>query len=992
MSDPAVSQADNRQLLLTTLQDVLRSMQAEQRPRAAQDQDALLLSWDFSAGEGGGQRHPHFNELRPGAGEPPTNGHVGAPRSPFREALLSDLCALAVQQRILLVQPHPDLPAGDLLRALARRLLVFLHMRAGDDAARPAVAALEYSPQEPASERDETPFDLEQTLRKLTSPTILLFPQASRQQLGWDLDALERMPTPHPYYILACADTVGRGWNFLPDEERFWTELPTDDLFEPAYLAHLLREGLARRQTRLPARLQGKLDPDAPLLGDWTLREVAVRLRSPAAIGALLHALTRLPETAGLDDLRSLVGEYARLDARALLERWYYGQLTRREQLLAIGATLLEGVQESQLFAALQDLLEVWQQQDAGAILDYIDLEQLLIFFELREVAPYDVRLESRLSGQRELLLELALRSHRRHLRRALPWLARLIARSYARDAAHDELLGAPQQRARLREVLSDSLSDIALHAPDLAQPAILWLVAQADQDNAHLALARSLARWSPLGRTEELLRLLGQWRGDQRHRAFVQRLQGDTRGKQADTAEALLHGVSLLTICYAVRAAAPGRVDERLLAALREQIGDNSRRVRLYVRDYLLPMLTAQHTSQISPVLQDLAQRTDLRSAISTRLATVYRTRPREITKLIQQWYEQGDLELAPRAKGSQRRRAEALLATVALTLGGLPFEPIYPIKLDVARRMQREILNIVHDREARIEVWTACFYLSSNDAAALHALLEQVEDDEEDRIVEWLTKTFLDQRAQLGGQHDAVMQTPNGSFPIWLTRRPPETEVERTLLDALARTRDPLLRRLAFHAFVSFVERFDVQEERFVAAELQRRAALAAGYPAPPAPVAPAPAPDTSGPAPAGDGSPAAPPEPDFYRDVLIPRLVLLDDPEHYEEIIQDVLPLARTLQRQSPQVLDRLLQRLQRDDTNDLGLIAVRLGEVLDLEALPRQRVLLAHPGEVVRTLYDLWREQGLPPALTRAALGLAALLVLLPILVCVLLVRG
>ncbi|GAB4197794.1 MAG: hypothetical protein OHK0022_16380 [Roseiflexaceae bacterium] len=991
MSDPAVSQADNRQLL-AALQDVLRTMQANQRPRGTQDQDALLLSWDFSAGENTGARRPFFNEVRLDAGEPLTNGHTSTPRSPFREAVLSDLCALAVQQRIVLIQPHPNLPPGDLLRAVARRLAVFLQLRAGDDAARPTVTTLEYSPQEPANERDEAPFDLEQALRKLGGPTILLFPQASRQQLGWDLDALERMPTPHPFYILACADSVQRGWNFHPDEQRFWTELPADDLFEPAYLAYLLREGLARRQTRLPTRMQGKLELDAPLLGEWTLRQVAERLRSPVAIGALLHALTRLPEVAGLDDLRGLVNEYARLDARALLERWYYGQLTRREQLLAIGATLLEGVQEGQLFAALQDLLtEVWQQQDSGTILDYIDLEQLLIFFQLREVGPYDVRLESRLGGQRELLLELALRSHRRHLRRALPWLARLIARSYARDAVQDELLGAPQQRARLREVLSDSLSDIALHAPDLAQPAILWLVAQADQDNAHLALARSLARWSPLGRNDELLRLLAQWRGDQRHRAFVQRLQGDTRSKQADQPEALLHGVSLLTLCYAVRNAAPGRIDERLLAALREQIQDNSRRVRLYVRDYLLPMLTAQHTSQIGPVLQDLAQRTDLRSAISTRLATVYRTRPREITKLIQQWYEQGDLELAPRAKGSQRRRAEALLATVALTLGGLPFEPIYPIKLDVARRMQREILNIVHDREARIEVWTACFYLSSNDAAALHALLEQVEDDEEDRIVEWLTKTFLDQRAQLGGDHDALMQTPNGSFPIWLTRRPPETEVERTLLNALARTRDPLLRHLAFRAFVSFVERFDVQEERFIAAELQRRAAVAAGYPAPPAPsLASAPA-GPSGPT-AGDAPPAGPPQPDFYRDVLIPRLVLLDDPEHYEEIIQDVLPLARTLQRQSPQVLDRLLQRLQRDDSNDLGLIAVRLGEVLELEALPRQRVLLAHPGEVLRTLYDLWREQRLPPTLLRATFGIAALIVLLPIVLCVLLVRG
>lgn len=903
--------------------------------------DPRLLGW------GAGVREPepgHFSSLA----TPPVDA-LPSDRL-FRAALLNELCARAWEQRVLIIPCVAGLPAAALLRAVGRRLARYLQERAAAQAAPLRLRVLEYARYE--SERDETPFDLELVLRKLSGPSILLVPHATRPLLGWNLEALSRMPAPHPFYILACTEQDWQVWRPLSGEQPFWVDLASDTLFEPAALAELLHQQLVRNRTRLPTRLQGRLAPGEPWLGELSIREVAARVGTPVGLLMLLQALYRLPSGAAPEELRALVDELARADLGATLERWFYARLERREQLLALGAALLEGLRDDQLFAALQELLEhVWRRPEAGELLDYIDLEQLLIVFELGEEAADRSRLTSRATGVRRRLLDVGLRSHRRHIQRALPWLAQVITRSYAAHATPDDLFGGGPQRADLREVLGVALSELALQAPELAQPALLWLVAH---DTAHPLLARALARWYGQGQGDALLRQLRLWQTDPRPRALLQRLGSPAEPADDDEpAEQRLQAVCLLTLSYTLRDTPPGAVEPELLDALLALARNPGRRTRLYLRDVTLPMLTARHAIQLGPLLQELAQRADMRSMISTRLAAVYRTRPRDVTRLIQEWYEQGRRSLGPQTNPERYAWAEALLATVALTLGSLPYERFYPIKLDVARDMQREVLNVVRHSEERTEVWTGCFYLASADPNTLQALLRQVTDDDEDRIVEWLVKTFLEQRAQVPGEPDARMETPDGVFPIWFSQPAPETEVERTLHRALERSRDERLPRLAFRAFMGFVERFDVPEDRFAAARYALRDADDEAEPV-----------DAPDEAPEVPDLPDAPLRPGFYRDRLVPRLVLLYDPPFYEDVLRDVMPIARALQSRRPHVLDRLIQRLQRHQASDLAQIAERMLDLLVVERLPRWRVLLRHVPDTLRAYTSLRREQSAP----------------------------
>lgn len=925
------------------LQELVRAVQSNGQATAAPAGDGAaidprLLGW------GAGAHTPadgHFSALALPLADTPPGDRL------FRAALLNELCARAWEQRVVIIPSAAGLPAEALLRAAARRLARYLQERAAGQAAPARLRVLEHGPYQ--SERDEAPFDLEQTLRTLSGPSILLFPHATRPLLGWNLEALGRMPAPHPFYILACTEQDWQVWRPLSGEQPFWVDLAPDALFEPAALAELLHLQLLRNRTRLPARLQGRLAPDEPWLGEWSMREVAARLGTPLRLLLLLQALFRLPTAAAPEELRSLVDELARADQPGLLERWLYGRLDRREQLLALGAALLEGLREDQLFAALQELLEqVWRWPDAGGLLDYIDLEQVLVVFELDQGPAGQNRLASRAAGLRRRLLEAALRSHRRHLQRALPWLAQLITRSYAAQAAPDDLFGAAPLRADLREVLGAALADLALQAPELAQPALLWLVAH---DAAHPLLARALARWYGQGQSDALLRLLRAWQTDPRARALLQRLAApDEPADEDEPAEQRLQAVCLLTLSYTLRDTPPGAAEPELLDALLALARDPGRRTRLYLRDATLPMLTARHATQLGPLLQELAQRPDMRSTLSTRLATAYRTRPRDVTRLLQEWYEQGRRSLSQQSGAERRAWAEALLATVALTLGSLPYESFYPIKLDVAREMQHEVLNVVRHSEERTEVWTGCFYLASADPATLQALLRQVTDDDEDRIVEWLVKTFLEQRALVPGEPDARMETPDGVFPIWFSQPAPETEVERTLHRALERSRDERLPRLAFRAFVGFVERFDVPEDRFVAARYALRDADDQAEPVD------APDEDQEPHGPADE-----PQRPDFYRDRLLPRLVLLYDPPFYEDVLRDVMPIARALLRRRPHVLDRLVQRLQRHQASDLAEIAERMLDLLAAEQMPRWRVLLRRVPDTLRAYRSLQPER-------------------------------
>jgi hypothetical protein len=214
------------------------------------------------------------------------------------------------------------------------------------------------------------------------------------------------------------------------------------------------------------------------------------------------------------------------------LKKWYKTYLTPREQLLAIGLSLFDGLFEDQFFAALERVVkDVWQERDASLkALDYGDLINLSNHFDsiksifeadqfnkFKFVQTQEVENEFLLSqlklnnpDDRRLLFEVAWDSHRRQILTTLPTLVNLIKESVQSNAFNWELSGGIRH-AQLHSVVIETISDLGLVSKNTTgkvQEALLDLAAQTEIDIQDVA-ARAIKRWHQYGGEKQLFTTL---------------------------------------------------------------------------------------------------------------------------------------------------------------------------------------------------------------------------------------------------------------------------------------------------------------------------------------------------------------------------------------------------------------------------------------------------------------------------------------------------
>lgn len=927
---------------------------------------SILIQYNLSVATAAdaSRKSPYFVELRTPAPLDPA-AVAAQERSPFAKATLARIRNWAVARHVVLLSTPPGTPVSALLQAVAVDLKTVLaqHVPAPPPGS-PAI--LEYSPG--LDQQDGKEFDLRRQLLALRTPTILVFPEATREHLGWELVALAHLAREHSHYILASVDVTPDQFHLRLDEQVFWRPVELDGLYDASFLELSLVEGLATFQQRLPRSLHGLFRAEDELSTGRTVRDVARELRTPANVIALLQSLANLPREASATEIGACIEVARHADLTSSLRRWYQG-LTRREQLLAVGLCLFDKSSETQLFAALQELVnDVWQLRDGlTPILDHLDLTGLRVFFQFVETGPYSVRVESALSHQRHLLLHVALESHRRHLQRALPWLIELIKQSLSRGASKQELYGIDSQRAHLRATIGEALSEVGLLAFDVVQPALLSLVADR-RDATHVVLARALASWEARGQGDRLLRTLHQWQHDRQHVSLVQAMLPQNGGV-AESAEGLLRAASLLTVTYAIRRSPPGQVTEAYWDLLAQLSSDPSPRVRHYLTDYTLRMLLPAYISGITPLLRTLVLRADqLRLVVCQKLAGAYETCPHEVAQVLRGWRDEGFATPISEVPSRMPDPAEELLAAVIQTLSELPRREVgAPLTLEVRRRLEQQIIRRVRHPMIRVTILTTVLRNAWQDPHALHRFLAEVQESEYERVLQLLTEGYIDQRRTLNERYQPDLVRPVSGQPTplwWEEHRRPRTESEVMLGVMLARPADPRLRSLAFQAFMAFTERFDAavnrelsnarqEAERERARLLERRtaeaqaaegAASAQEQPAQPVPI-------------------PRPAHANFYELYLVPLLATREYPQ-YRETISDLLPLARAYQDDSPSLLHLRLRLWEEGSGGEVATIARCLRSALYLVQLPWWGARHVGLTTLASALMELHEERTLP----------------------------
>lgn len=871
------------------------------------------------------QQRPEFVSVPLDQFEPP---RFPSPR------IVSELIKVLRTHQVLVLGGNNEVDKDDLARHVAWYWRDALQVeKATDDQLTPV---LEWR-------RTSDPKSLSVTFRTTTDATIFILPQLEPQDVHYDLTSIQKAAIYAQHYVIISTDKPFASWKLDPETKTtFWYELPSANLWDSEELANALIEALIDTQETLPAGLLGDdLAPDQPFVDKLLYRTVAERLRTPGNIVGfvrLLRAETELPQEAHVLELI----ERARGDER-MLKQWYHIQLNAREQLLALGLSLLDGLFDDQFFAALEGLVgQVWRQRNPFlSAIDYTDLDNLGNFFKSFEPqqtsfsdggqadGAYLPKIEIRSPDLRRKLLAVAWQSHRRRVLATLPALAQLAQDSVAGRSFNSELYGSFIRCDQLRRVISRTLAEIGLISARAIEGTLIQLAAD-DKIAVQAVTASAMAQWRDHGRDRELFDTLQRWQRETRILDLVDAiLQGRDveeleEGVQSVGPRAYIRATVALTVSYAAQYDRPNQLSEELCDLLQDIADDPTPLVNNRFCNHTLPWVVSLHLAQLRDFLHDLLiEQSGYSRSIGVSLARAYAETPDEVVTTLDQWTQECNGK-KPKSKTEITSR-EALLATVARTYGHIEYDPrIGSLTVDDAFDRLKRILSKEKHPDVRKAVMDAVKLQTRRDfeqvESLLPNLLEAVTEEERDDIVQMLTEIYLQQRQNLGGG-DETVKIDDKRYQVWMSpERRPMTIIERALFRWIKDADHMLAQQVATQAAVAFADKLDQREEKTVRRIKTRREEQKKAEPE----TRPLPTP-TSG-----------------LRSVsffqkLAARIATMGPSDHYYPIICGLLPEVLVQRRTNQTTVKFVLDKWRDSQDGEINTIAARIGQTVSLTGL-------------------------------------------------------
>lgn len=272
-------------------------------------------------------------------------------------------------------------------------------------------------------------------LDRAQEPTIFLFPGLEPHHLGgYDLSRfLEDLGRRKHYAILTTHSPLDR-WSAGPDMEKaLWVDVDRR-LLTDSFLAQDLVLRLTEMADDLPEGLAWSRTASANtrLIGQVEVEEAAASLDTPTRIRSFVVALTTRDkiDEAGVKDL---LDELA--DERLAVHHWFRS-LPSRDQVLALGLALFDGLLDDQTFSSIEILMQqAWREWDpALGHFDYNDLDRVRTYFRGFDADRHTVRIECISDACRRYLLEIGWILLRRRVCAAIPVLESLVKRSPRRS------------------------------------------------------------------------------------------------------------------------------------------------------------------------------------------------------------------------------------------------------------------------------------------------------------------------------------------------------------------------------------------------------------------------------------------------------------------------------------------------------------------------------------------------------------------------------
>lgn len=509
------------------------------------------------------------------------------------------------------------------------------------------------------------------------APGIFILPEIQPQH---HLNQIHQAAVTGNSYVIATAKAPVDKWAITEHQKQlFWWE-PSQEttLYKPQDLGIAIVDKLKDK----------KLSSDVTL---YLQQLVADKLQTFASVADCIQLLSNEKRSLSRETVLKAV-ENAQKGREINLKEWFRN-LDMREQLLALGLNLFDGLFEDQFFAALEQVVRnVWQQRDSTLrALDYCDLENLGNYFEFSKITAYDYqpnnlkfvktdegaieveisRIEIRNPNNRRLLFKIAWETHQRLIVSTLSEIVQIVKESVTQEHSNWELYGNSIRRNQLHSTIAQTISDISLvstSAIAAVKDALLQLASHPAFEVRNVA-AIALAKWYLEARDRELLATLQQFWS----------IAVETKPDSQETEEwqNYIGSTVVMTISYAAINATNDIFKKEFISWLKELSESKSPIVRAYFGYHTLSYLVPVHLSNLQETLKEIAQNhSDFNDAIARSLLLAYKVKPQDVQEILDLWYKESQKNLSTANNNTAKIEFGRLMATVALTYGGIEYE----------------------------------------------------------------------------------------------------------------------------------------------------------------------------------------------------------------------------------------------------------------------------------------------------------------------------
>lgn len=524
------------------------------------------------------------------------------------------------------------------------------------------------------------------------------------------------------------------------------------------------------------------------------------------------------------------------------LNDWYYKQLNAREQLLAIGLSLFDGLFDDQFFAALEAVVgKAWKNRDANLkALDYYDLANLRGYFEFLDTEDNRTLVKIRFPKQRFTCLKIAWKSYRRQILAVLPVLVDLVKGT--KQYVVGELYGSEIRREKLRQSVSEAISAIGLisrlGSREAVEENLLTLAASPDIEVQAVA-AQSVASWrdqenkgfilanqSRFNIENELFELLKSWRTKTEISRFISFLLGDKAQQGSNQPSDYIRATLAITTAYASLYDEPNKVSKDLFDLFKDLSADKNNMVRDRFEKYTAPIFIGRHLSSVREFLLEMIEKVDLIPVIVDSLASSYRFNSNQILSLINEWKESCKTNYTSVAKDNKVGRREALLITIVRTYSQIfnLNEPEKILGLNTDRAFEEVLEVLKYERHPLVREVALLSIgdllkidpsLLSTKVKLLVPYLSQTKGIE--KLIGFLSEIYLDQRSSLQTGED-VVEIDDRKYPVWLKGDKPVTELEKVLMVWLKDDESRDLQEIAARSFMEYIKNFEDKERKAI------------------------------------------------------------------------------------------------------------------------------------------------------------------------------